>query len=115
MVFWTLKWIIISVSLIFLMHHLFTFFKNTLTVPKIKDLVDQHDLYTTLLQQAVPSRAEVAQAAAAVATSQFTQETDARETDARETDARETDNRANDDVSMQTELQQFLKDLKKSH
>ena len=121
MVFWTLKWIIISVSLIFLVHHLFTFFKNTLTVPKIKDLVDQHDLYTTLLKNTVPSaslslsRTEVSPAAisgaqassgaqaisgaqaAATPTSLSTQEIDDR------------------DSYMQTELQQFLKDLKKAH
>ena len=31
---------IISIVLIFLVHHLFNFFKSTLTVPKIKDLVN---------------------------------------------------------------------------
>jgi predicted PurR-regulated permease PerM len=32
--------IIFSIILIFLVHHLFFFFKSTLTVPKIKDLVN---------------------------------------------------------------------------
>ena len=36
---WTIKIIIFSVLLIFLVHHLICFFKNTLTIPKIKDLV----------------------------------------------------------------------------
>jgi len=31
---------IMSIILIFLVHHLFTFFKTNLTVPKIKDLVN---------------------------------------------------------------------------
>ena len=34
-----IKWTIISLILIMLTHHLFAFFKNTLTVPKVKDLV----------------------------------------------------------------------------
>jgi hypothetical protein len=34
-------WTIISLILIMLSHHLFNFFKDTLTVPKVKDLVQQ--------------------------------------------------------------------------
>ena len=34
-------WIIISLILITIIHHLFLFFKDTLTVPKVKDLVIQ--------------------------------------------------------------------------
>jgi len=40
MLFWTLQITVISIILIFLVHNLFGFFKSTLTVPKIKDLVD---------------------------------------------------------------------------
>jgi hypothetical protein len=40
MLFWTLQISVISIILIFLVHHLFLFFKSTLTVPKIKDLVN---------------------------------------------------------------------------
>jgi len=40
MLFWTLQTTIISIILIFLMHNLFSFFKSTLTIPKIKDLVN---------------------------------------------------------------------------
>ena len=39
MLFWTVQITVISIVLIFLVHHLFLFFKSTLTVPKIKDLV----------------------------------------------------------------------------
>jgi hypothetical protein len=39
MLFWTLQITIISIILIFLVHHLILFFKTTLTVPKVKDLV----------------------------------------------------------------------------
>jgi len=40
MLFWTVQTIIISIIFIFLVHHLINFFKSTLTVPKIKDLVN---------------------------------------------------------------------------
>ena len=41
MIVWTLKWMLISFILIFLIHHLYNFFKNVLTVPKVKDLVNK--------------------------------------------------------------------------
>jgi hypothetical protein len=40
MLSWTIQITIISLIFIILLHHLFQFFKNTLTVPKIKDLVN---------------------------------------------------------------------------
>jgi cell shape-determining protein MreC len=36
-----LKWTLISLILIVLVHYLYSFFKTTLTVPKIKDLVNR--------------------------------------------------------------------------
>jgi hypothetical protein len=44
---------IISIIFIFLVHHLFNFFKTTLTVPKIKDLVNSptkkyEEIYNTI-------------------------------------------------------------------
>ena len=41
MIYGIVKWIIISLIIIMLAHHLFSFLKNTLTVPKIKDLIHQ--------------------------------------------------------------------------
>jgi hypothetical protein len=38
MLYWTIKITIISIILIFLVHHLISFFTSTLTVPKIKDI-----------------------------------------------------------------------------
>ncbi len=40
MLFWSMKITIISIILIFLVHHLLVFFKTNLTTPKIKDLVN---------------------------------------------------------------------------
>jgi hypothetical protein len=39
MLFWTLQTTAASIVFIFLLHHLFLFFKTTLTVPKVKDLL----------------------------------------------------------------------------
>jgi hypothetical protein len=39
MLYWTIQFTFISMLLIFLIHYLINFFKATLTVPKIKDLV----------------------------------------------------------------------------
>ena len=40
MLYWVIQITIASAILIFLVHHLITFFTSTLTVPKIKDLVN---------------------------------------------------------------------------
>jgi hypothetical protein len=40
MLSWIIQITVISIVLIFLVHYLFNFFKSTLTVPKIKDLVN---------------------------------------------------------------------------
>lgn len=40
MLSWVIQITLISLILIFLVHHLINFFKSTLTVPKIKDLVN---------------------------------------------------------------------------
>ena len=40
MLLWTIQITFISILLIFLVHYLINFFKTTLTVPKIKDLVN---------------------------------------------------------------------------
>jgi len=40
MLFWSIQITLLSIILIFLVHYLINFFKSTLTVPKIKDLVN---------------------------------------------------------------------------
>lgn len=52
---WIIQITIISIILIFLVHHLINFFKSVLTVPKIKDLVNTHNekyknIYETISQ-----------------------------------------------------------------
>lgn len=52
---WILQISIISIIFIFLVHHLLCFFKSTLTIPKIKDLVNSpvkkyQDIFDTISQ-----------------------------------------------------------------
>lgn len=39
MIGWTVQWTVISLVLIILIHYLYSFFIDTLTVPKVKDLI----------------------------------------------------------------------------
>ena len=41
MVYGIVQWVLISLILIILVDHQFRFFKDTLTIPKVKDLVNQ--------------------------------------------------------------------------
>lgn len=41
MLFYFIKWIILSLSLIILLHYLYIYFIDTLTVPKVKDLINK--------------------------------------------------------------------------
>ena len=57
MLYWTVRWIIISLVLIMLIHYLYSFFKNTLTVPKVKDLVNKPtERYNEILETIKTSR-----------------------------------------------------------
>ena len=53
MLFWFIKITLISIIIILVVHNLINFFKNTLTVPKLKDLVNSpnqkyENIYNTL-------------------------------------------------------------------
>ena len=41
MLSWIVQVSVISLIIIFLIHHLFTYFKTTLTVPQVKDLINK--------------------------------------------------------------------------
>ena len=56
MLTWIIQISLISITFIFLVHHLLMFFKSTLTVPKIKDLVNSpnqkyQNIYDTILHK----------------------------------------------------------------
>jgi hypothetical protein len=53
MILSSIIWIFVSLLLIVLVHYLYSFFKNTLTVPKMRDLVNKpmeryNEIYTTI-------------------------------------------------------------------
>ncbi len=97
MIWWTIKWIIISLTLIALLHYLYSFFKNALTVPKIRDLVNKpNESYNEIMNTIKTSHASGpahAYASSASASSYAEQH--------------------NDDDSMHDELKNFLSELKK--
>ena len=89
MLWWTLQWVIISLVLITLLHYLYSFFKNTLTIPKIKDLVTRpNDAYNEIMST-IQERQHLRPA--------YTQQ----------------HNPTQNDDSMQDELKNFLDELKK--
>jgi hypothetical protein len=56
MLFWSIQITLVSIILIFLVHHLINYFKATLTIPKIKDLVNMpaqkyEHMYNIISQQ----------------------------------------------------------------
>ena len=60
MILWSIKTTIISIIFILLVHHLLIFFKETLTVPKIKDLVNApaqkyEQMYQTMSSNSSPN------------------------------------------------------------
>ena len=60
MLSWIIKITIISIIFIFLIHHLIIFFRDTLTVPKIKDLVNTptkkyEDIFNTISNNEITS------------------------------------------------------------
>jgi hypothetical protein len=57
MFLWILQVGLISLILIFLVHHIFDFLKTTLTVPKVKDLVNSNNMkYQSIAQVLENSR-----------------------------------------------------------
>lgn len=89
MIFNIVKWIIFSVVLIALVHHLYDYFQGTLTIPKTRDLVNRPaERYEEMLST-VKSNIN--------------------------TDSRVNDKPTEKDTNnMKDELADFLKDLKKS-
>ena len=84
-------WTIISLILIILIHHLFNFFRDTLTVPKVKDLVKQpQDSYQNI-------------------------EILSKKSDSQSTNIEEIQPVENDTDTMKNELKNFFNDLKQNN
>ena len=83
MFLWTIKWVIISVVLILLIHNIYNFLKESLTIPKTRDLVSKIDSRYEDLNQNLNNKKQ-------------------SET-----------NDVTDTENMETELKQFLNDIDK--
>lgn len=91
MLFWSIKIVVLSLILIFVIHNLFTFFKTTLTTPKIKDLVNKPEQkYNDILQTIQKSKTNSTQNISKTTEKKITQE---------------------DSANMKNELQHFLSEL----
>ena len=108
MFFYTIKAIFISLLLIALIHYLYSFFKDTLTVPKIKDLVNKpskrYDEMFDVLSNSKRQGVEYIQRESMQENSNIQRESIQRESIQRESIQSE---------SMQEELKNFLNELKK--
>lgn len=88
MLLFIIKWAILSLLLIFLIHYLYSFFKSTLTIPKVRDLVNKPtERYNEMID-----------------TIKYNDTIKYKEK-----------NNINRDVNMQDELSNFLQDLKKNN
>jgi len=107
MFFWTVKWLFFSFLLIWLMHHIYLFFQNVLTVPKTKDLVATQLTFTASPPNILPAHAPTAPLASASAyTSPSANILPSASANILPS--------APSSTTMQNELANFLKDLKKA-
>lgn len=95
MLAWTIKWTLISLLLILLIHYLYGYFLKTLTVPKVKDLINkQHIQYNEIFDY---TNADTVKKA--------------KESENKGKNEIVNNNNINND--MQTELKDFLSNMKK--
>ena len=111
MFFYTIKAICISLLLIALIHYLYSFFKDTLTVPKIKDLVNKpakrydemFDILSNSKRQSVVEQNEYMQS----------QHMQSQHMQSQHMQSQHMQGQPTQDQSMQEELKNFLNELKK--
>jgi DNA-binding transcriptional MerR regulator len=95
MLLWSIQIILISTLIIFLIHQIFEFLKSTLTVPKIKDLVDSpSQKYEQMIQNMSEQPSEIKRE---------------REREKEKEKENERKNEPQDRDAMKNELKDFLK------
>ena len=104
MIFWCVRWVIVSLSLIFLIHHLYNYLKNTLTHPiehsSIAFNEKRYDDMLAPVQNYSPVSSVV--------------KNDEKDNVPLDEDEIFNGNKNPDNASMQDELQAFLSELKKN-
>uniref|UniRef100_A0A6C0IIF0 Uncharacterized protein n=1 Tax=viral metagenome TaxID=1070528 RepID=A0A6C0IIF0_9ZZZZ len=117
MLFFTLKTIFISLMLIALIHYLYAFLKDTLTIPKVKDLVNKPaKRYDEMYDMMQNKHAGMQQGTGQQGTGQQgtgQQGTGQQGTGQQGTGQQGTGQQIKQDTSMQDELKNFLSELKK--
>ena len=120
MLSWILQISIISIIFIFLVHHLLCFFKSTLTVPKMKDLVNSpvkkyQDIFDTISNTNTNSNTNFNRN---INRNKYLPSINANETESMDTDADYTEinllptentNNSSSNKDMKNELKSFLK------
>lgn len=115
MLLWLLKISFISIALILILHYLYSFFKMTLTVPKVKDLVYRPSAKYENLLNSINNASQHAQAKAQAQT-QGQAQTQSQAQEHSDFSAGTShiggDMNANVGNSMENELKNYLKSLK---
>jgi len=111
--FWVVQVVIVSIVIIFLLHNLYIFFKETLTVPKMKDMVKRpQQKYESLFRELEEFRRDhnvnVSSSNATNANANATNASNANATNASNANATNASN-AND--AMKNELKRYLMEL----
>lgn len=108
MVFSIIKTSLFSLIFIALIHYLFIFFKNMLTVPKIKDLVNSPtERYNEILN--------TIQKSSSITQNSINNENNINQNSINQNSINENNNKINHDDNMNLELGNFLQDLKTSN
>jgi hypothetical protein len=108
MFFYTIKAICISLLLIALIHYLYAFFKDTLTIPKIKDLVNKpakryNEMFDILSNSKIQGGEQSMQS----------QSMQSQSMQSQSMQSQSMQNQSMQSQSMQEELKTFLNELKK--
>ena len=123
MILWTIQWILISTLLICLIHYLYSFFENILTIPKSNNLIHKSNLRYNdddIVEDGCKNDIYYSNDNSAMKTDSNTMKTDnsAMKTD---NSTMKTDNSTmqnfiktipNDNKTMELELEQYLKTIK---
>ena len=116
MILWTIQWILISTLLICLIHYLYSFFENILTIPKSNNLIHKSNLRYNdddIVEDGCKNDIYYSNDNSAMKTDSNTMKTD--------NSAMKTDNSTmqnfiktipNDNKTMELELEQYLKTIK---
>jgi hypothetical protein len=108
--FWVVKVVTVSIMIIFLLHNLYIFFKETLTVPKMKDMVKRpQQKYESLFRELEDNRINTN--ANANANTNMNMNTNTNHSSAANATANAANANATENDTMKNELKRYLMEL----